>query len=65
MNNYKYLELNISIHKYINKSSSIDKIQNYKKEDSIDIDDNFKKKLKQHFIDLALIHKNNTIKLDI
>ncbi|MBU3160900.1 hypothetical protein KPL37_14230 [Clostridium frigoris] len=55
MNNIKNVKLSIAICKYINKSKVFEKIDDYKKEDKIDIDDNFKMNLKQHFRDLDLL----------
>ena len=59
MNNVKSVKLSMAIYKYINQSKVLEKIKYYKKEDKkedkIDIDDNFKMNLKQRFRDLDLL----------
>ena len=55
MNNIKSIKLSIAVYKYMNESKILEKIKEDKKEDKIDIDDNFKMNLKQHFIDLDLL----------
>ncbi|APC38869.1 hypothetical protein [Clostridium estertheticum] len=55
MNNIKSVKLSMAIYKYINQSKVLDKIKVNKKEDKIDIDDNFKMNLKQRFRDLDLL----------
>ncbi|MCB2361578.1 hypothetical protein [Clostridium estertheticum] len=55
MNNIKSIKLSMAIYKYINQSKVLEKIKYYKKEDKIDIDDNFKMNLKQRFRDLDLL----------
>ncbi|MBU3201408.1 hypothetical protein LL037_04840 [Clostridium estertheticum] len=55
MNNIKSVKLSMAIYKYINQSKVLEKIKVNKKEDKIDIDDNFKMNLKQRFRDLDLL----------
>ncbi|MCB2354739.1 hypothetical protein [Clostridium estertheticum] len=55
MNNIKSVKLSMAIYKYINQSEVLEKIKVNKKEDKIDIDDNFKMNLKQRFRDLDLL----------
>ncbi|MCB2307556.1 hypothetical protein LGL08_16095 [Clostridium estertheticum] len=55
MNNIKSVKLSMAIYKYINQSKVLEKIKYYKKEDKIDIDDNFKMNLKKRFRDLDLL----------
>ncbi|MBU3099276.1 MULTISPECIES: hypothetical protein [Clostridium] len=55
MNNIKSVKLSMAIYKYINQSKVLEKIKYYKKEDIINIDDNFKMNLKQRFRDLDLL----------
>lgn len=57
MDNIKNNKLGLAIYKYINESKVLDSIKDCKKEDKIDIDDNFKMNLKQHFIDLDLLNE--------
>jgi len=60
MDNIKNNKLSLAIYKYINESKVLDSIKD-KKEDKqevkIDIDDNFKMNLKQHFRDLDLLNE--------
>jgi hypothetical protein len=58
MNNNKDVELSILLYKYMVKNKIIKKNCINKKEEQIDIDINFKEKLKQHFKILALTNKN-------
>ncbi|MBU3178096.1 hypothetical protein KPL47_17355 [Clostridium estertheticum] len=55
MNNIKSVKLSMAIYKYINQSKVLEKIKVNKKEDKIDIDNNFKMNLKQRFRDLDLL----------
>ncbi|MBU3214809.1 hypothetical protein LL033_08300 [Clostridium estertheticum] len=55
MNNIKSVKLSMAIYKYINQSKVLEKIKYYKKEEKIDIDDNFKMNLKKRFRDLDLL----------
>ncbi|MBX4259696.1 hypothetical protein KTC96_00055 [Clostridium estertheticum] len=55
MNNIKSVKLSMAIYKYINQSKVLEKNKVNKKEDKIDIDDNFKMNLKQRFRDLDLL----------
>ncbi|NNU78624.1 hypothetical protein [Clostridium estertheticum] len=55
MNNIKSVKLSMAIYKYINQSKVLEEIKVNKKEDKIDIDDNFKMNLKQRFRDLDLL----------
>lgn len=59
MNNNKDAELSILLYKYMVKNKIIKKDCNTKKEEQIDMDINFKEKLKQHFKILALTNKND------
>lgn len=47
----------MAIYKYINQGKVIVKIKDNKKEDKIDIDNNFKMNLKQRFRDLELLEE--------
>jgi len=60
MNSRQNMKLSISIYKYMNQDKAIDRIRSYKKEDKVDMDDNFKQDLKQHFKALALMQNNNS-----
>ena len=55
MNNIKNNKLTLAIYNYINESKVLDKIKNCEKDDTINIDDNFKMNLKQRFRDLDLL----------
>jgi hypothetical protein len=63
MNNNKDVELSILLYKYMVKNKIIKKNCINKKEEQIeteiDMDINFKEKLKQHFKVLALTNKND------
>ena len=57
MNNIKNVKLSMAIYKYINQGKVLEKIKDNKKEDKIDIDNNFKMNLKQRFRDLELLEE--------
>jgi hypothetical protein len=59
MKNNKDVELSILLYKYMVKNKIIKKNCINKKEEKIDMDINFKEKLKQHFKILALTNKND------
>ena len=60
MNKIQSIKLSMSIYKYINENNIIERSKNYKKEDKIDIDNNFKADLKQRFM-LDLNNENNDV----
>ena len=60
MNKIQSIKLSMSIYKYINENNVIDRSKSYKKEDKVDIDDNFKAELKQRFM-LKLINENDDV----
>lgn len=64
MNKSQTVKLSIFLYRYMTQNKIINKNRHYKSEKIIDIDNNFKEDLKQHFLALTLINKNN-IKCDI
>ncbi|MGV8979641.1 hypothetical protein [Clostridium sp.] len=61
MNNNKGEKLSTILYRYMkdNEDNIINKNEHYKNEKKIDMDDNFKEGLKEHFRSLALKKKNN------
>lgn len=60
MNNSLHVKSNLFLYRYANQNKKIFKNPHCKQEEIIDIDINFKEKLKQHFKTLALINQNKS-----